>query len=276
LRYGASARDDIADLGQILVERPNGPPVPITELAQLQRRPGSPAIRSENGLLVAHVLVDWAGDDLAAFVASADQQLQQHQLLPAGYYRAWGGQYEAMQRAMARLGWLVPLTVLLIAALLLMYFRRPTPVLLVLSSLPFALIGGVWLQWWLAYPLSVAVGVGYIALAGLATQTGVVMLVYLQTAWAQMQTQKPHARLTQQDLWQAVMTGAAERLRPKMMTVCALTAALLPLLWSDGVGHEIMQRVAAPMLGGMLSSMLLTLLIIPVLFFWIEKRSTNK
>jgi Cu(I)/Ag(I) efflux system membrane protein CusA/SilA len=180
----------------------------------------------------------------------------------------WSGQFEYLERAKARLQVVVPITVLLIFLLLYLNFRRVTETLIVMLSVPFALVGGLWLMWWLGFNLSVAVAVGFIALAGVAAETGVVMLIYLDQAYAELRERRamegrPFSR---EDLYTAIMTGAVERVRPKMMTVCAIMAGLLPIMWSHGTGAEVMQRIAVPMIGGMVSSTLLTLIVIPAIY----------
>lgn len=187
---------------------------------------------------------------------------------PPGYYLVWSGQYEYLERAAARLKIVVPATLLIIFLLLYLNFRSVTETLIVMLSLPFALVGGLWLMWWLGFNLSVAVAVGFIALAGVAAETGVVMLIYLNHALAEIEGRRAaEARsVSRADLREAIMVGAVERVRPKMMTVVAIMAGLLPIMWSTGTGSEIMQRIAVPMIGGMISSTLLTLIVIPAIF----------
>src|SRR5205814_2256829 len=180
----------------------------------------------------------------------------------------WSGQYEYLERATARLKIVVPVTLLIIFLLLYLNFRSITETMIVMLSLPFALVGGLWLMWWLGFNLSVAVAVGFIALAGVAAETGVVMLIYLNQALAEIKvrSEAEGRTLTRSDLYDAIMEGAVERVRPKMMTVVAIMAGLLPIMWSTGTGSEIMQRIAVPMIGGMISSTLLTLIVIPAIF----------
>ena len=192
------------------------------------------------------------------------QQVQ----LPAGTYLVWSGQFEYLQRAEARLQVVVPVTLMIIFLLLYLNFRRLTETLIVMLSLPFALVGGLWLLWWLGFNMSVAVAVGFIALAGVAAETGVVMLIYLDHAVEEIRARcaaegRPYTRA---DLYQAIMVGAVERVRPKMMTVVAIMGGLLPIMWSTGTGSEVMQRIAVPMIGGMVSSTLLTLIVIPAIY----------
>jgi Cu(I)/Ag(I) efflux system membrane protein CusA/SilA len=214
------------------------------------------------------------GRDIAGFVRDAKRAVEQAVRLPAGYYLTWSGQFEYMERASQRLRLVVPLTLALIFLLLYLNFGRLTETLIVMLSVPFSLVGGVWLLWWLDYNLSIAVGVGFIALAGVAAETGVVMLIYLDHAWQarRAQCQAEGLPCTQADLHAAMMAGAAERLRPKTMTVAAIMAGLLPILWSHGTGSEVMRRIAAPMVGGMVSSTVLTLLVIPAIYALVKGR----
>jgi Cu(I)/Ag(I) efflux system membrane protein CusA/SilA len=197
--------------------------------------------------------------------------------LPPGTYLSWSGQYEYMQRALARMQLVIPLTLALIFLLLYLNFRRVTESLIVMLSVPFALIGGVWLLWLLDYQLSVAVAVGFIALAGVAAETGVVMLLYLDHALAEARArcQAEGRALGAAELHAAIVHGAVERVRPKMMTVVAIMAGLLPIMWSHGTGSEVMRRIAAPMVGGMLSSTVLTLVVIPVIYAWVKGRTAD-
>ncbi|MFO1124169.1 MAG: efflux RND transporter permease subunit [Methylocystis sp.] len=187
---------------------------------------------------------------------------------PPGSYVSWSGQFEYLERADARLRLVVPLTLLIIFLLLYLNFRRLTETLIVMLSLPFALVGGVWLMWWLHFNVSVAVAVGFIALAGVAAETGVVMLIYLDQAMRQIKEEREDdgSTFTKADLHEAIMLGAVERVRPKMMTVAAIMAGLVPILWSTGAGSEVMQRIAVPMIGGMVSSTALTLVVIPAIY----------
>jgi copper/silver efflux system protein len=187
---------------------------------------------------------------------------------PTGTYVQWSGQFEYMQRAIAKLKIVVPLTLAIIFLLLYLNFGTLTETLIVMLSLPFALVGGLWLMWWLGFNMSVAVAVGFIALAGVAAETGVVMLIYLDQALKEVKAEREALGepFTRADLHHAIMLGAVERVRPKMMTVAAIMAGLLPILWSTGTGSEVMQRIAVPMIGGMVSSSVLTLIVIPAIY----------
>ena len=202
------------------------------------------------------------------YVADAQRAVQASIQFPPGYYVMWSGQYEYLERASARLKIVIPVTLLIIFLLLYLNFRSITETMIVMLSLPFALVGGLWLMWWLGFNLSVAVAVGFIALAGVAAETGVVMLIYLNHALDEIKARREleGRALTRSDLYDAIMEGAVERVRPKTMTVVAIMASLLPIMWSTGAGSEIMQRIAVPMIGGMISSTLLTLIVIPAIF----------
>jgi Cu(I)/Ag(I) efflux system membrane protein CusA/SilA len=258
---------------EVLVPVMGGAMVPLGQVAKVRIARGTPGIRTENALLSAYIFVDIRGRDIGSYVADARKAVAEQVRFPAGYYIAWSGQFEAMERAIEKMKIVVPVTLLLIFLLLYLNFRRLTETLIVMLSVPFALVGGVWLMWLLGYNLSVAVAVGFIALAGVAAETGVVMLIYLDHAWAAAK-----ARCREQgrepgpaDLYGAVMEGAVERVRPKMMTVVAIMAGLLPIMWGTGTGAEVMSRIAAPMVGGMISSTVLTLAVIPALYALVKQ-----
>ena len=252
--------------------------VPLGQLAKVQITTGAPAIRTENALLSAYIYVDIRDRDIGSYVAEARKAVQEKVKFTPGTYVAWSGQFEYMERALAKLKVVVPVTLLIIFLLLYLNFRRITETLIVMLSVPFALVGGVWLMWALGYNLSVAAAVGFIALAGVAAETGVVMLIYLDHAWEGVKTRCLAAGTvpTATDLYAAVMEGAVERVRPKMMTVTAIMAGLLPILWGTGTGSEVMSRIAAPMVGGMISSTILTLAVIPAIYALIQQRRLAK
>ncbi|MCK9609370.1 MAG: efflux RND transporter permease subunit [Methylomonas sp.] len=279
VRYPRELRDNPqAIAANVLVPTASGAMVPLGQLARLSLDKGVPAIRTENALLSAYIYVDMRGRDINGYVRDAKRAVRQAVKFPAGYYITWSGQFEYMERAKQRLQFVVPLTLGIIFVLLYLNFKRLTETLIVMLSVPFALVGGVWLVWLLGYNMSIAVGVGFIALAGVAAETGVVMLIYLDHAYREKQRQcrEEGRALNRDDLYAALMTGAAERLRPKMMTVAAIMAGLLPILWSTGTGSEVMRRIAAPMVGGMVSSTLLTLIVIPALYALCKQFSINK
>jgi Cu(I)/Ag(I) efflux system membrane protein CusA/SilA len=248
--------------------------VPLGQVAKVRITRGAPAIRTENALLSAYIYVDIRDRDIGSYVADAKKAVAGKVDFPPGYYIAWSGQFEYMERAIERLKIVVPLTLFAIVVLLYLNFRRMTETLIVMLSVPFALVGGIWLIWALGYNLSVAVGVGFIALAGVAAETGVVMLIYLEHAWERIRKERGDAGAvpTASDLYEAVMEGAVERVRPKMMTVVAIMAGLLPIMWSTGTGSEVMRRIAAPMVGGMVSSTVLTLIVIPAIYALVKGR----
>ena len=269
MRYPRDLRDSPHAIARdVLVPMPGGGAVPLGEVAKIAPARGPTSIRTENGQLATYIYVDIRDRDLGGYVADARRAVQAGVAFPPGYYVMWSGQYEYLERAAARLRVVVPVTLVIIFLLLYMNFRSLTETMIVMLSLPFALVGGLWLMWWLGFNLSVAVAVGFIALAGVAAETGVVMLMYLNQALASVQARRDleGRQLSRTDLYDAVMEGAVERVRPKMMTVVAIMAGLLPIMWSTGTGSEIMQRIAVPMIGGMISSTLLTLIVIPAIF----------
>ncbi len=258
---------------EVLVPAPmsngaDGAMIPLGQLARISISKGAPSIRTENALLSAYIYVDIRDRDIGSYVAEARKAVAEQVKFPPGYYATWSGQFEYMERAAAKMKIVVPITLLIIFLLLYLNFRRVTESLIVMLSVPFALVGGVWLLWLLGYNLSVAVAVGFIALAGVAAETGVVMLIYLEQAWQKIQVRcvDEGRKPMPDDLHAAIMEGAVERVRPKMMTVTAIMAGLLPIMWGTGAGSEVMSRIAAPMIGGMISSTLLTLVVIPALY----------
>jgi Cu(I)/Ag(I) efflux system membrane protein CusA/SilA len=258
---------------EVLVPTPDGAMVPLGQVATISISKGAPGIRTENALLSAYIFVDIHERDIGGYVADARKAVAEQVKFPPGYYATWSGQFESMERAIQKMKVVVPVTLLLIFLLLYLNFRRLTETLIVMLSVPFALVGGIWLMWALGYNLSVAVAVGFIALAGVAAETGVVMLIYLDHAWEDTKRRCHTAGRTPDvaDLYAAVMEGAVERVRPKMMTVVAIMAGLLPILWGTGTGSEVMSRIAAPMVGGMLSSTVLTLAVIPALYALVKQ-----
>jgi len=274
-RYGVSIRyprdlrsDPQAIAREVQVSTPSGASVPLGEVASIERKRGATSIRTENGELAVYIFVDTVGRDLGGYVRDAQNAIAQSIKLPAGYRIAWSGQFEYLERAEARLKLVVPVTLAIIFLLLYLNFRRLTETFIVMLSLPFALVGGVWLLWWLGFNMSVAVAVGFIALAGVAAETGVIMLIYLDHALGEVRARcsSEGKAFTRADLHEAIMLGAVERVRPKIMTVIAIMAGLLPILWNTGTGSEVMQRIAVPMIGGMVSSTVLTLLVIPAIY----------
>jgi copper/silver efflux system protein len=269
IRYPRDLRSDPQAIAtQVLVSLPDGGTVPLGEVAKVSLSLGPSSIRTENAQLAAYVYVDFRDRDLGGYVAEAQKAVATQIRFPPGYYVTWSGQFEYLERAKARLQTVVPFTVLIIFLLLYLNFRRVTETLIVMLSVPFALVGGLWLMWWLGFNLSVAVSVGFIALAGVAAETGVVMLIYLDQAFTDLQAQRAAEgrAFTHEDLHAAIMSGGAERVRPLMMTVAAIMAGLLPIMWNHGTGAEVMQRIAVPMIGGMVSATVLTLVVIPAIY----------
>ncbi|MEQ8396153.1 CusA/CzcA family heavy metal efflux RND transporter [Thalassobaculum sp.] len=274
-RYGVSIRypralrsDSQAIATDVQIPLPGGGAVPLGEVAKVELKRGATSIRTENGQLAVYIFVDIVGRDLGGYVGEARAAVADQVQLPPGYTVSWSGQFEYLERAAARLQLVVPVTLLVIFLLLYLNFQALTETLIVMLSLPFALVGGIWLMWWLGFNMSVAVAVGFIALAGVAAETGVIMLIYLDQAMVELKSERAAERrpFTRDDLYQAIMVGAVERVRPKMMTVVAITAGLVPILWSTGAGSEVMQRIAVPMIGGMVSSTVLTLVVIPAVY----------
>jgi Cu(I)/Ag(I) efflux system membrane protein CusA/SilA len=269
LRYPRDYRSDPQAIAtQVLIQTADGPAIPLGQVAKVDLAQGPATIRTENAQLAVYIYVDLHDRDLGGYVADAQKAVADQVKFPPGTYVVWSGQFEYLERAKARLKIVVPLTALIIFLLLYLNFRRVTETLIVMLSVPFALAGGFWLMWWLGFNLSVAAAVGFIALAGVAAETGVVMLIYLDYAFVALRAQRAAegAPFTHADLYAAVMAGAVERVRPKMMTVVAIMAGLLPIMWNHGTGAEVMQRIAVPMIGGMVSSTLLTLIVIPAIY----------
>jgi Cu(I)/Ag(I) efflux system membrane protein CusA/SilA len=278
LRYPRDIRSDPdAITRDVLVPLPNGGSVPLGQVAAVKLTRGPASIRTENAQLAAYIFVDARDRDLGSYVADAKKAVAEKVSFPPGYYAVWSGQYEYYERAKSRLAIVVPLTLAIIMLLLYLNFRRLTETLIVMLSLPFALVGGLWMMWWMGFNLSVAAAVGFIALAGVAAETGVVMLIYLDHALKERQLAALRERreMTRKDVYDAVIDGAVERVRPKMMTVVAIMAGLVPILWQHGTGAEVMQRIAVPMIGGMASSTVLTLVVIPAIYALIKMRGAK-
>ncbi len=265
LRYGRELRDDLTKLKRILIPTPMGAQIPIAQIAKIKIRKGPPGIKSENARLNAWIYIDIKGIDVGTYVRQARAAVAERVKLPPGYSLVWSGQYEYMERAAKRLKLVVPLTLVIIFLLLFFNFRSVVESLIVMLSLPFALVGGVWFMYMLDYNMSVAVGVGFIALAGVSAEIGIIMLIYLDMEYEKrFRDKKP--TMSRGELYSAITEGASRRIRPIMMTVCAIIGGLLPILWGTGTGSEVMKRIAAPMVGGMVTTTLLTLIVIPVIY----------
>jgi Cu(I)/Ag(I) efflux system membrane protein CusA/SilA len=265
LRYGSELRDSPDKLRRILVPTPSGAQVPITQLADIRIKKGPPSIKSENARKNAWIYIDLAGIDVGTYVEKAQQIVREKIKLPSGYSLVWSGQYEYMVRAQKRLAIVVPMTLIIIFVLLYLNFKNIAESLIIMLSVPFSLTGGLWLMYILGYDMSVAVGVGFIALAGVAAETGVVMLIYLDISYQEFKA-KYGDKFNRGHLKEAIEEGAALRVRPKMMTVVAIMAGLMPIMWGHGAGSQVMKRIAAPMVGGMVSATLLTLIVVPAIY----------
>jgi Cu(I)/Ag(I) efflux system membrane protein CusA/SilA len=261
VRYPREERDSIEKLRSLAVVTERGAQIELSAVASIAFADGPPMLRSENARLTGWIYVDIRGRDLGSVVADAQRAVAQRIKLPAGVSLAWSGQFEYLERAKARLALVVPFVLLVIFVLLYLTFRRADEALLILASLPLSLVGGLWTIWLLDHNFSVASAVGFIALAGVAAEFGVVMLIYLKHAIA---ARGP--AITQAQLVEAIDEGAVQRVRPKAMTVAVILAGLAPLMWSEGAGSEVMQRIAAPMIGGMITAPLLSMLVIPAAY----------
>ena len=265
LRYGSELRDTPEKLRRILVPTPTGAQIPITQVADIRILKGAPVIKSENARKNAWIYIDISGIDVGTYVKNAQQTVREKVNMPPGYSLVWSGQYEYMVRAQQRLAVVVPMTLVIIFLLLYFNFNNITESLIVMLSVPFSLTGGIWFMYLLGYNMSVAVGVGFIALAGVAAETGVVMLIYLDISYRKFKL-KYGEEFNRRHLNLAIEEGAALRVRPKMMTVVAIMAGLMPIMWSHGTGSEVMKRIAAPMVGGMVSATVLTLVVVPAIY----------
>jgi Cu(I)/Ag(I) efflux system membrane protein CusA/SilA len=269
VRYLRELRDTPEELGRVLVETPTGAQVPLAQLATLRFVSGPPMIRDEDGMLAGYVYVDMTGRDVGSYVEDLKQVVQTKVKLPQGYRLTWSGQYEFMERVRARLVIFVPLTIAIIFILFYFAFQSVAKTLMVMLGVPLSLVGAVWFMVWLEYNMSIAVWVGIIALAGVAAETSAVMVTYLDSA---LKRRRETDRLqTLEDLIEAVQQGAVERIRPMAMAGLANILGLIPVMWATGAGADVMKRLAAPMVGGVASAMLLTLFVIPAIYtiwFW--------
>jgi Cu(I)/Ag(I) efflux system membrane protein CusA/SilA len=274
LRYNRELRDDIEKLRRVLVSTPTGAQVPLAQLAEFEIKKGPPGIKSENSRQTAWIYVDLKGVDVGSYVKNAIRIVDEKIAIPIGYSIVWSGQYEYMETARKTLNIIVPATLLVIFILLYIHFQNVSEAAIVMASLPFALVGGVWLIYLLGYHVSVAVIVGFIALAGLAAETGVVMLVYLDETF---ERHRSNGKMkSSKDLRTAIIEGAVERVRPKLMTVATTLFGLLPVMYGSEAGAQVMKRIAAPMVGGLVSSTMLTLIIIPAIYDIWKRRELKK
>jgi Cu(I)/Ag(I) efflux system membrane protein CusA/SilA len=265
VRYSRELRDNLPALRRVLIPTPSGAEIPLGQVADLQIKKGPAAIKSENARRTAWLYVDLRDIDVGSYVKMAKKVVDTTVEFPPGYSIVWSGQYEYMQRAQERLRLVVPVTLLIIFLLLYFNFKNIGESLIIMLSLPFALVGGIWLMWLSGYNMSVAVVVGFIALAGLAAETGVVMLLYIDNAY---KDRLLHGQMnTRSDLHAAIVHGSVERVRPKLMTVTTTIMGLLPIMWGHGTGSQVMKRIAAPMVGGLITSTFLTLIVIPAIYY---------
>ncbi|WP_299690669.1 efflux RND transporter permease subunit [uncultured Vibrio sp.] len=278
VRYPQSYRDSVTKLQNLPLVTPNGARIALADVADVRYEDGPPMIKTENARPNGWVFVDIDGRDLGSYVEEAQRLVAEELTLPAGYSLNWSGQYEYMERAKERLSIVVPITIAIIMLLLYFSFRRVGEVMIIMLTLPLAMVGGLWLMHHLNYNFSIAVGVGFIALAGVAVEIGVIMLVYLNQAWhyTKLEASEKGISLNQQLLIEAIREGAGLRVRPVMMTVLTVIIGLIPIMYGEGTGSEVMQRIAAPMIGGMASALVLTLVVIPAIFkLWKQREITQ-
>jgi Cu(I)/Ag(I) efflux system membrane protein CusA/SilA len=284
-RYGVTVRyprelrsDPQAIATQVLVPTMGEAMIPLGQLAQIKLVKGPPSIRTENALLSTYIFVDIRDRDIGGYIADAQQAVREQVQFPSGYYATWSGQFEYMQRATDKLKVVVPLTLLIVFVLIYLNFNRLTETLIVMLSVPFSLVGGIWLMYWLGYNISIAVAVGFIGLIGIAAESGMVMLAFLDQALTAMQVKRQVAgeEITVADLYAAVTEGAVTRIRAVMMTIAGSILGLLPVMLSSGTGSEVTRRIAAPMVGGMVSTTVLTLIIFPAIYVLVKEISMRR
>jgi Cu(I)/Ag(I) efflux system membrane protein CusA/SilA len=268
LRYPRELRDSLAKLRDLPIVNERGARLVLSDVADVRISDGPPMLRSENARLSGWVYVDIRGRDLHGAVQDMQRAVLKQVKLPPGYSISWSGQFEFLERATAKLKVVVPFTLLIIFVLLYLSFKRVDEALLIMAALPFALVGGIWLLYLLGYNLSVAAAVGFIALAGVSAEFGVIMLLYLKHAWDQRVID---GKTTTPDLLDAIREGAVLRVRPKAMTVAVILAGLFPIMWGTGTGSEVMQRIAAPMVGGMITAPLLSMLVLPAAYLLMRR-----
>ncbi|NND72968.1 MAG: efflux RND transporter permease subunit, partial [Rhodothermales bacterium] len=274
VRYSRELRDNLPALQRVLIPTPTGAQIPLSYVADFSIEKGPPVIKSENARKSSWVYVDIRDIDVGTYMKSARASIDEHLELPDGYSIVWSGQYEYMERAKERLQVVVPLTLLIIFMLLYLNFRSVAESLIVMLSLPFAMVGGVWMLYLLGYNLSVAAGIGFIALAGVAAEIGVILLTYLDKAFRE---RSDSGRMnSRKDVRAAIYEGTAQRIRPVMMTVLAIVVGLLPIMWGHGTGSQVMKRIAAPMIGGMVSATILTLVVLPAIYYLWRERSISQ
>jgi len=265
VRYPRELRDNMQALKRVLIATPTGAQIPLSLVTDLNLRRGPPVIKTENATPNAWIYVDITTSDIGGYVAEAKKMVEEQVNIPAGYALVWSGQFEYMERANARLKVVIPITLLTIFLLLYFNFKNFTSPVVVMLSIPFALVGGFWLVWFLGYNMSVAVAVGFIALAGVAAEIGVLVMTFIDQSVAKLRAEKG-GTLSSADILQAVASGTTQRVRPIAMTATAIIAGLIPIMWGSGTGSDVMQRIAAPMIGGMFTATILSLLVLPVIY----------
>ena len=268
VRYPREVRDSVEKLRQLSILTERGAQIRLGDIAAIQINDGPPMLKSENARLSGWVYIDIRGRDLSSAVRDMQHAVAQEVRLPAGYSISWSGQFEFLERAMAKLKIVVPATLLIIFVLLYLAFQRFDEAFLIMATLPFALAGGIWLLWILGHNVSVASAVGFIALAGVAAEFGVIMLLYLKHAWG---ARLARDKVSEADLLDAIREGAVLRVRPKAMTVAVIIAGLLPIMYGTGTGSEVMQRISAPMVGGMITAPLLSMFVVPALYLLLRR-----
>jgi len=277
IRYPRELRDNMEALKRVLIPTPVGAQIPLSLVADLNLRRGPPVVKTENATPNAWIYVDIKTSDIGGYVADAKKLVAEKIKIPAGYSLVWSGQFEYMERANARLKVVIPITLLTIFLLLFFNFKNVVAPTIVMLSIPFALIGGFWLVWFLGYNMSVAVAVGFIALAGVSAEIGVLVMTFIDQSVAKLRAEKKGV-LSGEDITQAVSDGTTQRVRPIAMTATAIVAGLVPIMWGSGTGSDVMQRIAAPMIGGMLTATVLSLLVLPVIYGWVlqEQEKSRK
>jgi Cu(I)/Ag(I) efflux system membrane protein CusA/SilA len=274
VRYQRDFRDNVDEMRGVLIGTPSGAQIPLGQVARISFSHGPSMIRDEDGALTGYIYIDLSNTDYGGFVEKANKLLHQKLSLPANYTYQWSGEYELEMRAKQRLKLILPIVFFVIFLLLYLVFHSVAEALVLIFPTIYAMSGGLLLQWLLKYNFSVAVAVGYIALFGIAVETGVVMVVYLHEALEQkLQSGKP---LTNADVEAAAIEGAVQRLRPKLMTVCAVLASLVPILWESGIGSDVMKPIAAPIVGGMITSTIHVLILVPVFFVMMKERALKR
>jgi Cu(I)/Ag(I) efflux system membrane protein CusA/SilA len=274
VRYQRDFRDDLDELRRVLIATPSGAQIPIEQVAKISFSHGPAMIRDEDGQLTGYIYIDLTNKDYGGFVDQASRVLAQKLKMPAGYTYQWSGEYEFELRAKQRLKIILPVVFFVIFLLLYMVFHSVTEAFVLILPTLYAMTGGLILQWLLGYNFSVAVWVGYIALFGIAVETGVVMVVYLHEALDKRLL--PGIALSKDDIRDAAIEGAVQRLRPKLMTVCAVLASLVPILWESGIGSDVMKPIAAPIVGGMITSTIHVLILVPVFFVLMKERALRR